>query len=127
MAATELLDPAVRPRLEALIERNHDRGCVNLSELTELAESLELDEDGTRVLQEAAEEQGFEVTDDCGRSGSEEPTRLAFSFKETFKALDREAVVPGVAHWHVTRGDPLSGRVEAQVLVVDPHLSLIHI
>ncbi|MEA2340326.1 MAG: polymerase primary sigma factor [Solirubrobacteraceae bacterium] len=78
MAATELLDPAVRPRLEALIERNHDRGCVNLSELTELAESLELDEDGTRVLQEAAEEQGFEVTDDCGRAGGEEPTRLAY-------------------------------------------------
>jgi RNA polymerase primary sigma factor len=78
MAASDDLDPTVRPRLEALIERNHDRGCVNLSELTELAESLELGEEATRVLHEAAEEQGFEVTDDCGRSGGEAPTRVAY-------------------------------------------------
>ena len=45
MAASDDLDPSVRPRLEALIERNRDGGCVNLSELTELAESLELDDD----------------------------------------------------------------------------------
>jgi RNA polymerase primary sigma factor len=53
-------------RIAVLLERGEDAGCVNLSELSELAQDL--DEDETRSLHERIEESGLEITDDCGRT-----------------------------------------------------------
>jgi RNA polymerase primary sigma factor len=53
-------------RIAALLERGEEAGCVNLSELSELAQ--ELDEDETRSLHEHIEDSGLEITDDCGRT-----------------------------------------------------------
>src|SRR5215208_2016841 len=52
-------------RIEALLERGEERGCVNLSELAELAQELELTEDDAHALHERVEARGVEVSDDC--------------------------------------------------------------
>jgi RNA polymerase primary sigma factor len=63
--ATEL--ETTHPRVQALIERGEEEGCVNLSELSELANELEMDDDQTTQLQELFEGRGIDVSDDCGR------------------------------------------------------------
>jgi RNA polymerase primary sigma factor len=62
MAMTE--GPAER-RVEALLERGEERGCVNLSELAELAQELELTDEDAQALHDRVEARGVEVTDDC--------------------------------------------------------------
>ncbi len=57
-------------RIEALVERGEERGCVNLSELLELVQELELPEDDAQALQERIEARGIEVGDDCGTAPS---------------------------------------------------------
>jgi RNA polymerase primary sigma factor len=52
-------------RVEALLEHAEDSGCVNLSELAELAQELELNEEEAQALQERVEARGLEVSDDC--------------------------------------------------------------
>jgi RNA polymerase primary sigma factor len=54
-AVTELLDHA------------EDSGCLQLSELGDVAQRLELDEDELATIQEQASARGLEVRDDCGR------------------------------------------------------------
>jgi RNA polymerase primary sigma factor len=56
-------------RLDALIERGEDRGCVNLSELSTICKDLDLDDDEAGLLHARLDEMGIEVTDDCGREG----------------------------------------------------------
>jgi RNA polymerase primary sigma factor len=52
-------------RIEALLEHGEERGCVNLSELAELAQELELSEEDAQALQERVESRGLELSDDC--------------------------------------------------------------
>jgi RNA polymerase primary sigma factor len=56
-------------RLDALIERGEDQGCVNLSELNEIVQHLELEDDDVGELHSRLESLGVELTDDCGRAG----------------------------------------------------------
>jgi RNA polymerase primary sigma factor len=67
-------DVASRPEVAAVIARGEDRGCVNLSELDELAQALELGDDDVDALESYIEAQGIDITDDCGRSGVEATT-----------------------------------------------------
>jgi RNA polymerase primary sigma factor len=53
-------------RIEVLFERGEEAGCVNLSELSELAQELELSEDDAQALHDRLEARGIEVSDDCG-------------------------------------------------------------
>jgi RNA polymerase primary sigma factor len=59
-------------RIDALIDRGEDQGCVNLSDLSEAIQDLELDEDQVSAIHERIEARGLEVTDDCGRGGIEQ-------------------------------------------------------
>jgi RNA polymerase primary sigma factor len=59
------MEGTAEPRIEALLERGEDRGCLNLSELAELAQELELSEDELEGLEERVEARGIEVSDDC--------------------------------------------------------------
>lgn len=71
------LDVPTRERVTHLIERAaEEEGCVNLSELAELAEELELDEDAARELHELVEHAGVDVSDDCGRAGAPRPVAV---------------------------------------------------
>src|ERR1700761_512477 len=65
-ALTELADE--------LVARGQGRAptCVELSELSEVANDHDLSEDDTQALAELLEERGFDVRDDCGRNGGEQ-------------------------------------------------------
>jgi RNA polymerase primary sigma factor len=56
-----------QPRLDALLERGEDQGCVNLSDLSDLIKDLELDDDEIGELHARLETLGVDITDDCGR------------------------------------------------------------
>jgi RNA polymerase primary sigma factor len=53
--------------VQGLLDDGEERGCVTLSEVHDLVEALDLDEDGVRAVYDAAERRGIEVRDDCGR------------------------------------------------------------
>jgi len=53
--------------IAALLEHGSETGCVEISELNELADQLELGDDEITSLYEQLEERGVDVRDDCGR------------------------------------------------------------
>ena len=59
-------------RIDTLVAEGEREGCVNLSEISELAQSLELDEARAQELQDRIEAHGLEVSDDCGRADAGE-------------------------------------------------------
>ncbi len=48
------------------------QSCVDLSQLSDLVQEGELNEDDTQALQDILEERGLELRDDCGRETSEQ-------------------------------------------------------
>ena len=62
-------------RLEALLERGEENGCMNLSELGDVVSQLELEDDELTEIHARISELGIDLTDDCGRAGVE-PTRV---------------------------------------------------
>src|SRR5687768_1275693 len=61
-------------RVASLVERVRDEGCVELSELSELVESLHLDDDAVQAAFECFRVAGVEISDDCGRDVPEHVT-----------------------------------------------------
>ena len=57
---------------EALVLRAEDEGCVNLSELSELAQ--ELSDEEAQALADRLEARGIDVADDCGRESEPGPS-----------------------------------------------------
>jgi RNA polymerase primary sigma factor len=53
-----------------------DESCLELSEISELVQQAELDEDDAQALEELLESRGFEFRDDCGRDGVEQTSYL---------------------------------------------------
>jgi RNA polymerase primary sigma factor len=51
-------------------------GCLNQSQVAEVAESLDMGDDEIEALYAAIRERGLEVTDDCGRIEITEPTQV---------------------------------------------------
>jgi RNA polymerase primary sigma factor len=68
VSATEL---AARPEVASLVGRGEESGCVNLSELDELAQTLELLDDDIEALEDLLEAKGIDLSDDCGRRAVE--------------------------------------------------------
>jgi RNA polymerase primary sigma factor len=62
MAMTE---GSAERRIEALLDRGEERGCLNLSELAELAQELELSDDELEAVEDRVDARGIEVSDDC--------------------------------------------------------------
>ncbi len=61
-------------RLTELIDRGEEQGCLNLSQLGELIQELELDDETVARLYEQIDERGIELTDDCSQVRLEEAT-----------------------------------------------------
>jgi RNA polymerase primary sigma factor len=61
-------------QVEELVERARPEGCVELSELSELSQSLGLDDDAMSDLHDRLAERGIEISDDCGRRTREPAT-----------------------------------------------------
>jgi RNA polymerase primary sigma factor len=64
-------DVTTRPEVASFMARAEERGCVNLSELDELTQTLDLSDEDVDALESHIERQGIDLTDDCGRSGVE--------------------------------------------------------
>ena len=62
-------DTTLDPRMQALVARGEEAGCLNLSEFCELARELELGDEQIEDIQESIAERGVDLTDDCGRVG----------------------------------------------------------
>jgi RNA polymerase primary sigma factor len=56
------------PEIETLLERGEENGCLNLSEVDDLAKKLELEDEELDTLHERIDARGIDLTDDCGRS-----------------------------------------------------------
>src|SRR5215208_6558760 len=65
------IDPIAR-----LLEHGEEHGCIHLTQLNEVVQTLELDEDDIESLFERIETAGIDLTDDCARitDGPEAPT-----------------------------------------------------
>jgi RNA polymerase primary sigma factor len=66
-------DDSAERRLDALIERGEDRGCVNLSDLSELVSELGLAEEENQALHDRLEARGVELSDDCANGAPPGP------------------------------------------------------
>ena len=58
--------------IELLVEHGDEHGCVNMTELYEVVNRLELEDEETEALFLRLQERGIEVTDDCSRVHEEE-------------------------------------------------------
>jgi RNA polymerase primary sigma factor len=57
--------------VSALLAKGEETGCLELSEVNELVETVDLSESEVEHLYEAAQERQIEIADDCGRQGEE--------------------------------------------------------
>jgi RNA polymerase primary sigma factor len=57
--------------IAALLEHASETGCVEISELNELVETLDLPDDDVAGIYEQLEQRGVEIRDDCGREQAE--------------------------------------------------------
>jgi RNA polymerase primary sigma factor len=60
------LDVAV----SALEQRMEDEGCIDMSHVSELTESLELGDEDVQALYERLQSRGIDISDDCARNGA---------------------------------------------------------
>jgi RNA polymerase primary sigma factor len=63
------------PRIQSLLERGEEAGCVNLSEFSAAVDELDLDDGPLQELQDEIDRRSLNVTDDCGRA-EVQPTRV---------------------------------------------------
>src|SRR4051794_33261969 len=68
-------DATTDPRMQALVARAEEAGCLNLSEFCELTRELDIGDQEVQDLQESLAARGIELTDDCGRAGVK-PTQV---------------------------------------------------
>src|SRR3954449_4480160 len=62
------IEPGVQARLDALVAQGETKGCVNLSELSELMQEAGLDDEQAHEIHDRLEARDVELTDDCGRT-----------------------------------------------------------
>ena len=71
MAEADVRPGSPDARIQELLTRGEEDGCIQLSELDELLQELELGEAESQELHERIEHRGIELSDDCGRTGAE--------------------------------------------------------
>src|SRR3954471_6928450 len=62
------IDPDVQARLDALVAQGETKGCVNLSELSELMQEAGLDDEQAHEIHDRLEGRDVEPTAGCGRT-----------------------------------------------------------
>jgi RNA polymerase primary sigma factor len=70
--STETDDHRLETALAGLIERGAQAGCVDLSDISEVTQALDLEEDEVDALHERLGRQGIDMSDDCARDGAGE-------------------------------------------------------
>src|SRR6476660_9551074 len=78
-----------------LLEHSEEHGCVHQSELYELVQKLELEEEDVEHLLERLESHGIELTDDCSRAFEEDVsytnTQIASATTDSLQLFLNEA------------------------------------
>ena len=67
------INEALGGPIAALVDRGEQAGCLDLSEVDELAQTLELEEEDIGRLYEQIETRGIDLRDDCGRDAEPAP------------------------------------------------------
>jgi RNA polymerase primary sigma factor len=62
------------PEIDALLERGEEHGCLNLSEVDDLAKKLELEDEDLDTLHERIDARSIDLSDDCGRTDAAQRT-----------------------------------------------------
>ena len=79
----------------ALVEHGEEHGCVHMTELYEIVQKLELDEDDIETLLERLDSHGVELTDDCSRAIEEDVsytnTQIASATTDSLQLFLNEA------------------------------------
>jgi RNA polymerase primary sigma factor len=78
---------AAMASLQALVDRGEERGCLSISEVDELAQSLGLADDDLGGLYEQLDSRGVELRDDCGREVEDIPLDESALVSATTDAL----------------------------------------
>jgi RNA polymerase primary sigma factor len=68
-----VINDATGGPIAALLDRGEQHGCLDLSEVDELAQALELEDDDVGRLYESLETRGIDLRDDCGREAEPAP------------------------------------------------------
>src|SRR3954453_23666 len=68
-----VINDATGGPIAALLDRGETQGCIDLSEVDELAQALELEDDDLGKLYEQLESRGIALRDDCGREAEPAP------------------------------------------------------
>ena len=69
-----VVSESVQELVDQLVRRAEARGesCVELSELSELIQETDLDDEDAQVVHDMLQERGLDLRDDCGRHGVEQ-------------------------------------------------------
>ena len=119
-------------RLDRLIERGEEEGCLELSEISQQIVDLKIDEADVDWLFQELEGRGIEVSDDCGREVPEQVTYANDSLAtKTTNALD--LFLAEVRRFRLLSADEeveLSRRIEggdeqAKDLMINSNLRLV--
>src|ERR671916_529510 len=68
-----VLNDATGGPIAALFDRGEQHGCIDLSEVDELAQALDLEDDDLGQLYEQLKTRGIDLRDDCGREADPAP------------------------------------------------------
>jgi RNA polymerase primary sigma factor len=68
-----VINDAMGGPIAALLDRGEQHGCIDLSEVDELAQTLELEDEALGRLYEQLETRGIDLRDDCGREAEPAP------------------------------------------------------
>jgi RNA polymerase primary sigma factor len=76
-----VMEASTDTRIQDLIDRGQEAGCINLSEVAELTQELDLEPEDVEAVYEAIHSRGIDLSDDCarqdGRDGSYANHQLA--------------------------------------------------
>jgi RNA polymerase primary sigma factor len=66
------MEAGTESRIQTLIDRGEEAGCLNLSEVAEVVQSLDLEPEEVESVYEQIQSRGIDLTDDCARQGGQE-------------------------------------------------------